>query len=368
MSKTLSEKIASLGIALLCFGYFASYIPYSMMTKMITKGLFPSMNGVGFSGFEIQPVVVAASVIAMLTFLTVAGWWKYATQSKVLGVSIPRPQWFTLISGVCTGGVIITTTLAYTFSGISIVFAMLLMRGGVLLLAPLVDAVVKNRKRAIAWPSWVAAGLSLSALLVAFMGKASTAITVIAAVDIGIYLVSYFFRFYFMGSRAKSSDESEKKRYFVEEQLTAQVFLIILLAVVGYIGSTMGAETIPGKIWAGMTLFPSSGYVGHALLIGFFSYGTGLFGSLILLDKREHTFCVPANRCSSIVSGVIATYLLAFFLGQKFPSSDQIIGVTLIFLAIVFLSVRAIQDKKKAKVKATEKSTTPMKCCCTEAE
>jgi len=35
---------------------------------------------------------------------------------------------------VCTAGIIGTTTLAYTFEGVSIVFVMLLMRGGVLLI------------------------------------------------------------------------------------------------------------------------------------------------------------------------------------------------------------------------------------------
>ena len=35
--KKTGFSLASLGIAVLCFGYFAAYIPYSMMTKMITK-------------------------------------------------------------------------------------------------------------------------------------------------------------------------------------------------------------------------------------------------------------------------------------------------------------------------------------------
>ena len=50
------QKLAALGIAALCFGYFASYVPFSLMTKMATKGLFEGMGGVGFTGFQIQPV------------------------------------------------------------------------------------------------------------------------------------------------------------------------------------------------------------------------------------------------------------------------------------------------------------------------
>jgi len=346
-STELKRKLAAFGIAALCFGYFAAYIPYSMMVKMITKGLFTGMDGVGFSGFEIQPVAVFGTFISMFTFLTLSGWWKYATHSKVFGISVPRPRWYTLISGTCVAGIIITTTLAYTFSGISIVFAMLLMRGGVLILAPIVDSIAKKRKRKIYWPSLVAALLSIGALVAAFMGKAATNITIVAAIDIGLYLTCYFIRFVFMSNMAKSSDDDEKKGYFVEEQMVANPGLFLALLGVGIAGAFMGPETIPGKIWMGFTEFPFKGYLIPTLLIGIFSYGTGLFGSLILLDKREHTFCVPANRCSSIVAGVVATYLLAIFFEQRFPSTNQMIGVVLILAAIIFLSYRAIVEKRQ---------------------
>lgn len=369
LAKKMNQKLAAFGIAALCFGYFASYIPYSMGTKMITKGLFSGMGGTGFSGFEIAPATVLGSFVSMYLFITIKGWWKHATHSKILGISVPRPQWFTFISGICTSGVIITTTLAYTFSGISIVFAMLLMRGGVLILAPVVDVIIRKRKRKIYWPSWVAALLSLGALFTAFTGKTGTAITVVAAIDIILYLGCYFMRFLFMGSRAKSSDEDEKIRFFVEEQLTANPFLFMTLFVVALIGSGMGAETIPAKLWAGFTSFLFSGFFFHAFIIGIFSYGTGLFGTLILLDKREHTFCVPANRCSSIVAGVVATYLLAIFYGQRYPGVDELTGVALILGAIIFLSYRGIVEKKMAarengKVKKAKGTT--LKCCATE--
>jgi hypothetical protein len=38
--------------------------------------------------------------------------------------------------------------------------------------------------------------------------------------------------------------------------------------------------------------------------------------------------------------------LLAIFYGQKYPDVHQLIGVSLILGAIVFLSIRAIMDKK----------------------
>ena len=53
-----------------------------------------------------------------------------------------------LISGVATAVIIGTTTLNYTFVGISILFALLLMRGGVLILAPIVDTLLGRQVRA----------------------------------------------------------------------------------------------------------------------------------------------------------------------------------------------------------------------------
>jgi hypothetical protein len=349
----LHSKLAVFGIAALCFGYFAAYVPYSMMTKMITKGLFPSMGGQGLTGFELQPIAMFANIIVLTIFFTLAGWWKHATHSKFLGISFPRPRWYTFLSGLCTGGIIMTTTLAYTFDGISIVFAMLLMRGGVLVMAPIVDTVARRRKRKIYWPSWIAAILSLGALVVAFAGKAGTAITVVATVDICLYLACYFIRFLFMSNRAKSEDQSERKGYIVEEQMTAAPVMLIGLVIVGLIGSQMAPSSMPGMIWTGLVTTPFSGYFWHIFLIGTFSYGTGLFGTLILLDKRENTFTVPANRVSSIIAGVLATYLLAIFYAQRYPSTYQLIGVGLVLTAIIFLSYRTIVEKRnKKKVKA----------------
>lgn len=355
LANKIGKKLAVFGIAALCFGYFASYLPYSMMTKMVTKGLFEGMHGVGFEGFQIQPVCIFASSLCMLTFITLAGWWKYATHSKVMGISIPRPQWFTFISGLCTAVQIITTTLAYTFSGITIVFSMLLMRGGVLVMAPIVDTVARRRKRKIYWPSWVAAILSLGAMLAAFAGKAGAALTTVAVVDISFYLFGYFFRLLFMSNRAKSDDPVERRRYFTEEQLVANISLFSALFIIGLIGSLMNAMSIPGMIWYGFSELPFQGYFWQIFLIGVFSYGTGLFGSLIFLDKRENTFTVPANRSSSILAGLIATYILAIFYGQQFPDAYKLIGVALLIGAFIFLGWRASIERKGKKAEAAAK-------------
>ncbi|MDP2599760.1 MAG: hypothetical protein Q8P84_03365 [Deltaproteobacteria bacterium] len=350
----MKKFFLSIGIAAFCFGYFASYIPYSMLTKMLTSGLLPGMNGQRMSGFVILPMVATATFMAMYLYLTLSGWWKYATHRKIFGVSVPWPRWFTFVSGLCTAGVIVTTTLAYTFEGISIVFAMLLMRGGTLVIAPIVDLIAVKRKRKIFWPSWVAAGLSLAALFVTFSGKAGTALTLVAIINIVCYIMSYFLRFFFMSNWAKSTDVDEKRGFFTEEQMVANPAFWVSIMVLALIGAKMEPASFAGQLWVGLTQFPFSGYLGYAFLIGIFSYGTGLFGSLIFLDRRENTFTVPASRVSSVLAGVIGTYLLAIFYGSKFPGSDELEALALIFAAIIFLSYHAVVEKKK-KAKYTPK-------------
>lgn len=352
MWNRIQARCADLGIAALCFGYFAAYVPYAMMTKMITRGLFAGMHGNGYSGFIILPVTVLASFVSMYFYLSIAGWWRFANHRRIGTVSIPWPRWYTFISGICTAGIIVTTTLAYTFNGLSIVFAMLLMRGGVLALAPIVDVVAIKRRRQIYWPSWIAASLSLGALFMAFAGEGGMAMTVLATIDVALYLASYFLRLYFMSTYAKSHDVAEKKGFFTEEQMVANPVLFLLLFVVGLVGRGMDPDSIPGTVWQGFVDFPFQGLFWTAFLIGILSYGTGLFGSLICLDRRENTFTVPANRAASVVSGVIGTYLLAIFYGQRYPDVYQLIGVVLIVGAIFFLAYRNIVEKRRCRTPA----------------
>src|SRR5215216_5905218 len=146
-----------LGIWGLGLGYFVFYTPYSALTKALSLGLLPGMDG-PLPGLVLLPASVMATVVTMLSFITVMGWWGYAGRRELFGVSVPFPGRFTFLSGLCTATIIGTTTLAFTFSGVSVVFILVLLRGGVLIIAPLVDAMLKRRVR---WFSWSAMIVSL---------------------------------------------------------------------------------------------------------------------------------------------------------------------------------------------------------------
>jgi hypothetical protein len=337
------------GIWWLAFGYFACYAPYAALTKAVTKGLLPGQTA-PVSGFEILPLSVAASLVGMMIFLTSKKWWRYATHFEIFGRSLPRPTTWTALSGLCTATIVITTTLAYTFTGVSIVFIMLLMRGGVLIIAPITDAVARRK---VQWASWVGLGLSLAALFVAERGG-DYRITTVTAINVVAYLLAYFVRLRFMSRLAKGEDESVNTRYFVEEQMVGTPLLLLSLAALA-LTAPSGAPT---GDWAKFTIGLRDGFVrlpfaGTQLVvavatIGVLSQGTGIFGGLILLDKRENTFTVPVNRASSILAGVVASFSLAMLVGDRFPSRWELVGAALVVLAIAILSAPAIAKRRAA--------------------
>ncbi|MEK6608324.1 MAG: hypothetical protein AABZ30_11730 [Myxococcota bacterium] len=326
-------------------GYFLCYAPYSALTKALSSGLLAGMDRRGISGFVLLPISTIASLFGMFTFLTAMGWWRYAGRRTILGARVPCPGRWTFLSGVCTAGIIGTTTLAYTFEGASIVFMMLLMRGGVLVLAPMVDVITGRRVR---WFSWAGFALSFGSLLVAFSKKGGLAITVIAACDVALYLACYFVRLRFMSRLAKSDDPTANRRYFVEEQMVATPAIVTLLALLAIVG----AGDIMRDVRQGFTTFLASGRVLETVLIGIFSQGTGIFGGLILLDKREHTFCVPVNRASSVLAGVVASYGLMAALGQRAPSKRELLGAALIGAALLVLSLPDALARRRAALAA----------------
>lgn len=338
----LRAQLSAASIWFFAFGYFACYAPYSATAKALSLGLVPG-QAAPLPGFELLPVSVAASVVGMLLTITVLGWWPHARQLRLGPISLPRPGPWTLLSGLCTAAIVATTTLAYTIDGVSIVFMMLLMRGGVLVIAPIIDALTGRKVR---WFSLLALALSLSALVVAFAERSSYAMTVVAGVDVLVYLASYFVRLRFMSRLAKSEDADATKRYFVEEQIVATPAVLLFLAAIAASGVD---SSFAEQVRAGFTTFfdrPGT-VIFAAVLVGLFSQGTGLFGGLILLDRRENTFCVPVNRASSILAGLVASFALYVGLGRAPPSTGQLIGAGLIIAAILSLSLPPLLAKAR---------------------
>src|SRR5829696_7841156 len=344
----LTEKRRySLEIWLLGLGFYIFYTPYSGLTKALSNGLLPGTGG-PVKGTVLLPISAIATVIGMLGFITVMGWWKYAGRRKVFGVEIPFPRRMTFLSGVCMATIMGTTTLAFTFGGLSIVLVLVLLRGGTLIIAPLVDHIVGRRVR---WFSWTAMLVSLAAVLVVLSDASKYTLTIAAVIDVAAYLAAYFFKLQFMSRLAKSEDRAATLRYFVEEQMVASPLLVLILVVLSFIGAgdvMLGFRT-------GLTTFLTSPAAMYAVFVGLFYAALCICTTLIFLDRRENTFCMPMHCGSSMLSGFTATAILASWFGQSSPTIAQTISVGFIAVALGFLSPLHHLDRVLARFRRTRR-------------
>src|SRR5215471_7526376 len=296
-----TKREHTLGIWALGLGYFLFYIPYSGLSKAVTAGLLTGGNPV--SGFELLPATVISTAIAMLLFITIMGWWKYAPQRRMSGFNFPLPNLHIFISGLSFATIIATTTLAYSFKGVSIVFALILMRGGVLIMSPIVDRIFHRHVR---WFSWTGLVLSLMAILIAFSDVHEYQLSLIVVLNLAAYLLGYALRLPCMTHMAKTREKNVALGYFVQEQIVAMPFLVLFPAMFALIGH----GEIMDQLRSGFTHLFSSSFAPFGWAIGLFYAGLGIFCTFIYLDRRENTFCIPMYACSSMLSGIVATSAL----------------------------------------------------------
>jgi protein-tyrosine-phosphatase len=311
-------------------GYYVSYTPYSGLTKALSTGLLTSSHS-PVKGPVLLPVSVIATVIGMFGFITVMGWWKYAGRREFFGIQVPFPRRLTFFSGVCLATIMATTTLAFTFGGLSIVLVLVLLRGGTLVIGPIVDRIVGRRVR---WFSWAAMFVSLAAVLVVLSDASSYTLTVAALIDVAAYLAAYFFKLQFMSRLAKTEERAATLRYFVEEQMVASPLLVIVLIVLAFVGE---GDVMLG-FREGLTTFVTTPAAFFAALVGLSYAALCVCTTLIFLDRRENTFCVPMHCGSSMLSGFTATAILAYFFSQSSPTAAQNVSAGLIAVALGFLS------------------------------
>ncbi|WP_200304669.1 arsenate reductase/protein-tyrosine-phosphatase family protein [Streptomyces adelaidensis] len=315
-------------MAWLALGYFLAYIPYAMLVKALSSGVSPLAEG-PVEGLVLLPAAALGQLAVMPLFLTVSGWWRYSGRREIPGVGrrVRIPGREMLLAGMFTSLIIGTTTLNFTFAGVSILLVLLLMRGGVLILSPLVDSM---RKRKVPGSAWAGLAFSLVAVVVALGDVDSYHLTLATGLSVLVYFVGYVGRFEIMSRVAKTGVKETDRRYFVEEHATAPVFLVAILAAAALAGQP--------ELRAGFTTFLGTPAAWAAMGIGVAYEVLFVFGTLIYLDRRVYTWCVPANRCASLLSGLVASYALAGLAGLPVPGDAQLLALVFIVIAIGALS------------------------------
>src|SRR6185503_17786895 len=121
----------------LCGGYFATYVVTGILVKYFTQLRDPKLSEMGY----LFNNTLGGSLFALgVVFLL--GWIKLRSNRsvKVGPFKVPSETAYIIPSGVCTAFVIPTTTLMYSLP-ISVMVAMVIMRGSVIVLSRMVDEV-----------------------------------------------------------------------------------------------------------------------------------------------------------------------------------------------------------------------------------
>lgn len=321
---------AGFGMLGLGIGYFVWYTPYSGLAKAMSDGLLP-MTGGPVRGLVLLPAAALGTLAAMPLTLFILRWWHHARRRRVGRLSVPFPGRETAMSAFWMALIVGTTTLNFTFPGVSILLVLVLMRIGTLIISPTVDLV---RYRKIHWYSAVAVGLCVVSAVVAFADVDNYMLTLGAVASLLTYVVAYSGRFLIMSRHAKRGNTTTDRRYFVEEHMTTPVFLVAILAVAALAGSA--------PIREGFTTFLTSSAAVPAFLIGMCYEGLFVFTSLIFLDRREYSFCMPVHVCSSLLAGVVASFGLGLLFGAPPPSTAQFVAAAIVIVAALMLSYPTI--------------------------
>jgi hypothetical protein len=119
----------------LCVGYFAAYTLTGVLVKWLPSSGIPKLPEMTY----LFNNTIGGSVLA-LGLVIVLGWFKLRSNRlvKVGPFQVPSEVGYIIPSGVCTAIVIPTTTLMYSLP-ISVLVAMVIMRGSIIVISRLVD-------------------------------------------------------------------------------------------------------------------------------------------------------------------------------------------------------------------------------------
>jgi len=324
--------------------YLLVYLPNIVVTKLITS--IPH-HGLGrpLTGLETLPATLIISTVITYLFIWLSGWHRDANAVQVAGRRLPMPTRYTLMSGFGTALVLFTVPLSFTFQGVSIPFIQLLMRGDILVIAPLVDLMFGRRVR---WWSWTALALVLIALVITVGDRGGLNLPPLAILTVVLYTAGYFVRLAVMTKVSKGHGQASIRKYFVEEKIVAMPLSILVLALIS--ASGIGAQA--GELEFGFIGVWSDPILMPLIVIAVTMTAIAILSIIILLDPRENSYCVPMERAASLLAGIMAALLLAWFWGQPEPRPAELAGALILIAAVVVLSLAPRLSRRVDQVRA----------------
>jgi hypothetical protein len=341
------------GLIQLCIGYFGFYIITGVSVKYFLGIGMPEMQYLVYS-------TIGGNLLALGIVLALR-WYKLQSNNLIsfLGMKIPEEYLYIIPSGICTAVVIPTTTLMYSLP-ISVMVAMVIMRGSVIIISRIVDAIQIHQgilKKNVYWEENVAVIFALLAVAInIFYGDDAgfDFIYNVAAVVILIsYIIAYSIRIYIMNyyknTRGKGIKQDNKGFFAIEQiaagatLLIAGIFLFKSPELFGWDGKQVtdfvSAFEAPSSIW------------GYAVLAGTAFGAVAFFSVFIFMFKgRTATFAGLVNRLTSLIAGTVATLIFHYFFCGKFPKNEDWMSLLFILIAVAFITKS--EKKRMAELKA----------------
>ncbi len=311
--------------------YLLLYLPNVMITRFITTNPHPEL-GRPLTGLETLPASLIISTVLTYIFIWASGWHRDANGVQLGGFRVPVPTKFTLLSSVGTALVLFTVPLSFTIPDVSIPFMQLLMRGDILVIAPLLDIAFGRRVR---WWSWLALVMVLFALGLTLLDRGGFKLPPLAILVVVLYTFGYFLRLAVMNRISKNGDPASVRRYFVEEKVVALPLAVIILALIS--ASGIGGQSNELR-WGFIDVWTDP-VIWEIFLIGGTLTLISIAAIIILLDPHENAYCVPLERAASLLAGVAGSVLLAWFWGGSMPRDAELWGAAILIGAIVLLSL-----------------------------
>lgn len=348
----------------LCGGYFTFYVLTGIFAKVFTGGPNPRMPEMTY----LFNNTLGSSLLAILVAILL-GWWRFHSNQPVkLGpLTVPSEAAYIIPSGICTAIVIPTTTLMYTLP-ISVMVAMVIMRGSIIVISRLVDAVQIQqgilRKRVYAEENWAVVfallavatnvvllpvedalyargfeavrwlGYKPGAMAGSFDFIHSTAAMTIMGFYVGAYAIRIYIMNFFKNTRAKGVPLDNQGFFFVE-QISASITMVAIALLVYFGASAFGWTAKAVTDFHVAVESPDA----TAMLSGI-PYGIIAFFSvfIFMFKGRTATFAGLVNRLTSLLAGTTATLVMYFIFKAKFPSIQDWVSVAFILIAVWFLT------------------------------
>ena len=291
--------------------YIICYAAYAYTTKRA---------GTGGAPFMVAAVCCGAGLV---------GWLAVVLAMVRSGRWAPlRVTPATRAAGLCSVLILVSSTAGYALPAVSLVLPLLLNKGGVLAMAPILD----RRRGVMVTPrAWLVLALAVCGMLCGVVPGllTATAPTLLALGLSATYLLGYVGKLSIIGGQKGNPT-------FLREEMSVTTVAALPVAVL------LGFLLSPAPVAALATSLHNP----WVYVAGLASQGCGFYGGMLLMRQAPHSLCVPLNRSAAVLAGLLASCALG-----RWPSRWEIFGAVVMTVALA-VGVWPVREGQRMPLRA----------------